>query len=367
MKNNIILFLTLVSISTAYSQQYVIKAELTGFKDQTKFFLTDLDNKTVIDSALIVSNKFTMKGKLSSTPDFLRLYTIYENQFYYAFMFIGNDAVTLKADRTGLPFDYKITGSESQDLESILYDDTKGFAKQHDALVTKYHNLTGDSAEIKGKQIYAAITKLSEQSAAVSARFIKDHLNSYAGVAELSLAASGYNKDTLQRLYNALQPLYQQSKYGKRIATYLNVGDQTKAGDTYADFTAIDPNNVAHKLSDIQGKYILLDFSINGCVPCTESVKDMKKLAAIYPDKLTVITFSADASKISWLNTIARDNPTWLTLWDGKGNESETLKKYGVTGYPTFFVIDPKGKIIWTDSGYGEGSLEKKVRELVGE
>ena len=367
MKKYIILLFTLFSVTAAYSQQYIIKANFTGFKDQTKFYLTDLDNKTIIDSAVIINNTFTMTGKLSPTPDNLRLYTIYENQFCYAFFFIGNDTVTISADKADLPFNFKITGSKNQDVENILYNQTKDIAKQHNDLLVAYHNLKGDSVAIKSKQIFGDIAKLSAEDELIRRKFIKEHLNSFAGVAELTSLKADYDKDTLQQMYNALQPLYKQSKYGQRIAAYLKVGDLNKVGDTYSDFTAVDNEGNLRKLSDIKGKYILLDFSINACIPCIESVKDMKRLATQFPDKLAIVSFSADANKKTWLNSVNRDKPTWLTLWDGKGNESEALKKYGVSGYPAFFLIDPNGKIVWTTAGYDDGMLVKGVAGVIGQ
>jgi hypothetical protein len=34
-------------------------------------------------------------------------------------------------------------------------------------------------------------------------------------------------------------------------------------------------------------------------------------------------------------------------------------------GYPTFFLIDPQGKIVWKNGGYGEGSIINGVSKLI--
>jgi hypothetical protein len=59
------------------------------------------------------------------------------------------------------------------------------------------------------------------------------------------------------------------------------------------------------------------------------------------------------------MESITRDKPSWQSWWDGKGVYGNVILKYGVTGYPTFFLIDPSGKIIHGSAGYGPGKLER--------
>ncbi|HEY5327751.1 MAG TPA: TlpA disulfide reductase family protein [Mucilaginibacter sp.] len=160
------------------------------------------------------------------------------------------------------------------------------------------------------------------------------------------------------------------SHFGARIGNYLKVGNILKNGDQMADFEAMDKDGHKHHLSDTKGKYVLLDFSTTYCGPCIESLKDLKIISKKYADQIQIISFSGDGGKATWLKGINRDRPAWLTLWDGKGNYGETILKYGVTGYPSFFLIDPQGKIVSKWVGYGKdpgkkGSLETEVDEFL--
>ncbi|MHB8207875.1 TlpA family protein disulfide reductase [Mucilaginibacter sp.] len=179
-----------------------------------------------------------------------------------------------------------------------------------------------------------------------------------------------FSKDSLQHIYNNLKPEFKNSSYGQRIATYLKVGDILKEGDSYTDFEAMDKDGKKHRLSDIKGKYVLLDFSATYCGPCVSSITDLKNISRNYSDKVEIITFSADGGKGTWIEGLKRDNPTWLSLWDGKGNYGETMLKYGINGYPTFVVIDPQGKIISKVMGYdkpenAKGNIETKIDEVM--
>ena len=56
-----------------------------------------------------------------------------------------------------------------------------------------------------------------------------------------------------------------------------------------------------------------------------------------------------------------------------KGNQWNELRKgntglaaaYQVTGIPHYVMISPEGKVIDVWKGYGEGSLKKKMKDLI--
>ena len=368
MKKNIFLIILLCSVaSAAFGQKFALNATITGFKDQTKFILKNITNDVIIDSAVIVNNRFSMTGQVSAEPRSYWLSATYNNHFYYVVLFIANDKIKITGDISDFPYDLHITGSTSQDKTTTLNNQTKAIYKERNILVAEYVALKGDSATVaaESKKIWHTIGKLDSTNVVIRKHFIKENLNSYTAVSELTYLKSRYSKDTLQKMYNELIPKYKQSEYGKIIAIYLKVGDPVKTGDAYIDFEAWDKDGVKHKISDIKGKYILLDFSATNCGPCVESVKDMRLLFKKYPDKLAIVTFSEDAAKKTWLSSINRDNPDWLSVWDGKGDNSETSLKYGVTGFPTFFLINPEGKIVTSIIGYGDGSLAKAIKGII--
>lgn len=353
------------------SQQYVISATITGFPDSTKFFLKDLDTDTDIDSAAITHNSFRMKGSLGSSPQSLWLCTTYNNNFYYTTLLIGNDSISVKGDIKDFPFDLAVTGSQIQDDLNILNALTRDGYKKRNQLVAEFFSLKGDSANIQGKAIWDTIRILDSTTQFLTKGFIHDHLNTYPALQYMYFLRNVYGRDALRTLYAALAAPMQESQFGLRIANYLKVGDPVKKGDPMEDFAAFDKEGRVHRPSEYKGKYILLDFSTTYCGPCMESVIDMKKLSAAYSDKLAIVSLSGDGGKKTWLTGIDRDRPSWLSLWDGKGIYSETMIKYGVSGFPTFCLIDPQGRILSLWTGYGKnddgtGSLEEAVTKTIG-
>lgn len=353
------------------SQQYIISANITGFPDSTKFYLKDLDTNSDIDSARIIHHSFSMKGRLGSPPQSLWLCSNYNNNFYYAILLIGNDTISVKGDIKDLPFDVSVTGSKIQDDLNILNALTKEGYKTRQKLVAEYFSLKPDSAKIKGDALVNAMNVLDSTRQDVTRKFIRDHLNTYPALQYIYFLRKAYGRDSMRVWYAALTPSMQQSQFGLRIANYLKVGDPLKQGDLMEDFAAFDKEGKVRRPSEYKGKYILLDFSTTYCGPCMLSVADIKKLATTYPDKLAIVSLSGDGGKKTWLTGVDRDQPSWLSLWDGKGVYSEAMIKYGVSGFPTFCLVDPQGRILSLWTGYGKnddgtGSLETAVKKAIG-
>jgi hypothetical protein len=362
--------LSICLVLNGFSQEYIISANITGFPDSTKFFLKDLDTESDIDSARIIHNSFTLNGRLPSPPHSLWLCATYNNNFYYLILLIGNDTISVKGDIKDFPFDLSVTGSKIQDGLNILNALTKEGFKMRQKLIGDYFSLKPDSAKIRGNAIVKAINALDSTNQMVTKRFIRDHLNTYPALQYMYFLRKVYGRDSLRTWYAALAPSMQESQFGLRIFNYLKVGEPVKKGDSMEDFAAFDKDGKVHHPSEYKGKYILLDFSTTYCGPCMQSVADMKKLSAAYSDKLAIVSLSADGGKKTWLTGIDRDQPSWLSLWDGKGIYSETMIKYSVSGFPTFCLVDPQGKILSLWTGYGKnddgtGTLEEAVIKAI--
>ena len=58
---------------------------------------------------------------------------------------------------------------------------------------------------------------------------------------------------------------------------------------------------------------------------------------------------AAETDKSAWLQAIEKDKLTWTNVTDLKGDKNEASLIYGVSGYPTNFLIDKSGVIIAKD------------------
>ena len=96
-------------------------------------------------------------------------------------------------------------------------------------------------------------------------------------------------------------------------------------------------------LETLAGKVVVLDFWATWCVPCRESVGELRELVKKYPqDKFVLISVSGDKDEQKWRQFIGEKKMTWRQCWD-KGGQIGDL--FGIRAIPTYLVIDGDGMI----------------------
>ncbi|MEP7011837.1 MAG: TlpA disulfide reductase family protein [Acidobacteriota bacterium] len=105
---------------------------------------------------------------------------------------------------------------------------------------------------------------------------------------------------------------------------------------------------------DLAGKVVLLDFWATWCAPCRAALPELEAMTKRYdPAKFTLISVSADFTQPT-LRLFLEQHPSPATqIWDG---DSHLRKLYGVRGFPTYFVIDPKGQVVHQQLDWGPTS-----------
>jgi thiol-disulfide isomerase/thioredoxin len=112
-------------------------------------------------------------------------------------------------------------------------------------------------------------------------------------------------------------------------------------GGIYIGGSAPDSSTSPSKFG---GKLTLLDFWASWCGPCRESLPDLKRLQAVYgSDQLEVISISEDENERTWNNFVSQNQMTWEQRFDSTREEA---RRYGVTGFPTYILLDSNGKVI---------------------
>ncbi len=128
-----------------------------------------------------------------------------------------------------------------------------------------------------------------------------------------------------------------------------------------------DTTGKMRKLSDMKGKYVLLDFWASWCGPCRRENPNVVRLYGKYKDKgFDVFSVSLDQARDRWIKAIAEDGLVWDNhVSDLKYWSNEAARTYGVQSIPSTLLIDKQGVIIARNLR-GE-ALEAKLRELMGE
>jgi len=125
-------------------------------------------------------------------------------------------------------------------------------------------------------------------------------------------------------------------------------------GDKAPELIGKTPSGETIKLSDLQGKMVLIDFWASWCGPCRRENPTVVRAFYNYKNKkfangkgFTVFGVSLDKNAGSWKNAIEHDKLVWKThISDLRGWGSKHAAVYGVRSIPSNFLIDGNGIIV---------------------
>ena len=109
------------------------------------------------------------------------------------------------------------------------------------------------------------------------------------------------------------------------------------------DFTLNDIYGMPLTLSSFRGTYVVLDFWGSWCPWCIKGIPEMKKYYKKYSGKFEIIGIDCNDPVEKWKAAVANYDMPWKHVYNPKG--SRLAQQYGVQGYPTKIIIDPKGRI----------------------
>ena len=118
-------------------------------------------------------------------------------------------------------------------------------------------------------------------------------------------------------------------------------------------------NSTAISSESLKGKYVLLDFWAESCIPCIAEFPKLKELyAKTDRAKFEIIGIVGNSTHNGIKRLIEKHEVPWPQILS-----DEIVKKYGVKSYPTTFLIDTEGFIVAKDLRGKE--LEEKILNLI--
>lgn len=118
-----------------------------------------------------------------------------------------------------------------------------------------------------------------------------------------------------------------------------------------------------------QNKYVLVDFWGTWCGPCKAQFPNVEELSNKYGSKgFEVVGVAADRTiettktyleenKLPWLNVFM----SYQQVWD----QESISGQYWVRAFPSYFLVDPKGKIIAREKKIEP--IKEKMKSIFGE
>ncbi len=118
----------------------------------------------------------------------------------------------------------------------------------------------------------------------------------------------------------------------------------------FPDLAFYDGNGNARRLSDFQGKPVLVNFWATWCAPCIRELPQLQTLSQEYSKSLHIITIAQDRKGFETITPFIKHHQLEHLdhYWDKKNRE---FRKLGMRGLPMSFLIDAQGRLIATIQG----------------
>ena len=121
-------------------------------------------------------------------------------------------------------------------------------------------------------------------------------------------------------------------------------------------------------LQALRGKVVVLGFWTFSCAKCLRMVEDLRALQRRFPAEVAIVgvhspKFPHAGDHDAVIRAFARHQLPFPVLDDP---DMVTWQQYGVRGWPTLVVIDPRGNVVGALTGEGKGALAHQiVQDLV--
>lgn len=238
----------------------ILEARLTNIADSTLFSLMSWGSKQILDSTYLIDGHLHLETYLDSYhPEKLLLSAIdfTTKEFIYTNLFVGNEKLSLIADKEDFPWNVDVVGSSDQDVS----EDFNQVEFQRQEINSKLKTIHSSNSESLSQRLI----EIDDSLDLVAKDLIKKHFNSYAALDYFKYYKTLFSTDELINLYKELDQRLKESDEGKAIKTqseYLN----PRIGDEYYDYASINQDGDSLALSQIEDKYILLHFSSSACL-----------------------------------------------------------------------------------------------------
>ena len=145
-------------------------------------------------------------------------------------------------------------------------------------------------------------------------------------------------------------------------------GTDQESSSGAVEFTLTDQYGARHSISDYRGKVIFLNFWATWCSPCRMEMPDIQALYQEYEamgEEAEVVFLSVatpglggEGTKEEVISFMEENGYTYPVLMDETG---EVSAMFGISAYPTTYMIDREGKVY----GYVSGTLSRENMESI--
>lgn len=368
MKNNILILILALPL-TLFSQQrtYTIRGKIDARKAPEEIYLYHGHSLSArIDTARIKKGEFMFEGSITDPKPASILFKYKSFQRSLDLYLEPGDIIISGTDSLATA---TIKGASVNADNEVLKAALKIQDQRKKDFIDVFRSLSEEKR--KDTQLKAALDEglkvFKEGKRQAYIDFIRQNPGSFISLDALkTLGGAIPDHDLVAPLFNSLAPDIQNTESGKEYARRLKAIAATTIGNMAPDFTQNDTLGNPVRLSDLRGKYVLIDFWASWCGPCRAENPVLVSIYNEYHDKnfeILGISMDDEKGKNAWLTAIRKDGLPWINVSDLKAKENIPGKLFDIKAIPQNVLLDTTGKIIGRNVK-GE-ALRKKLNEIL--
>lgn len=142
-------------------------------------------------------------------------------------------------------------------------------------------------------------------------------------------------------------------------------GNRPRAGEVLQNFAFTGLDGKTYHLSDLDGRYVLMEFWATWCEPCVHEIPVLKKARELYGKRgLEILGLNSDRSPEKARKFVAENQIPWLQVAP-QSTKALIKHRLKVRWYPTIILLNPQHRVLLV-LGNGKAFLPgaKLLKEL---
>ena len=360
-------------------EQFTVEGTITEAQDTMLYLehLTLTQGAVALDSAkLDEKGEFQLHGPRPTNPEFYRLRIGYQ---VVNLSIDSTETIRVKASLPKMTLGYEVEGSGNCDtirilnlmldtlnrrVQHIADDRSLTLAERDDSIqnVVKAYKTDVRLRFIQNR--YGAASSYYAMFQMVGGKMVFNPVSDPSDVTWFTALANSWemNYPGSLRTENLCNIVLQGRKNTRQRVFEINMDSEKVSETGIIDMGFPDARGQEHRLSELKGQVVLLDFTSYALKGTQERTLELRELYNRYHSRgLEIYQVGLDSDEHFW-KTMTEHLP-WVCVWNSEGLANDIVTLYNLQTLPTWFLIDRQSNL----AGRMEmvDDVEKEIEKLL--